>query len=181
MTTSRSETSLNEHELLLSYRSWLRTVASKMTRPDQTEDLAQEGWIAIWRATKTYNGQTPLDWYLKQKAHQRMLTCVTRDWVTIKASQDVPAGLPSLFYVSDEDTVWDALFIDFGDIEWAYHHGEIMQALGALTPREREYVALRFWGGFTFTDLTDYFGYQPQGLWRRSRMKLMSELAHLGA
>ena len=66
-----------------------------------------------------------------------------------------------------------------GRIELAYHHGEIAQALDGLTPREREYVFLRFWCGWKLPQMREHFGYEPSALWRKARPKLTLALAHL--
>lgn len=164
---------MNERDLLESYRPWLRKVAVRMTTPDLAEDLAQEGWIAIWRAVDLWDGRAPLDWWLKRKAHGRMITCVARDWKTAKATQDVPTP--------DEDLLWEQLTVDLGRVELAYHQGTLYAALAALTPREREYVFLRFWCGWKAPQMREHFGYEPNGLWRTSKIKLTESLAPLEA
>lgn len=153
--------------LLASYRNWLRVVAAHMTVPDKAEDLAQEGWIAMWRASQDYDGSSPLDYWLKFKARGRMLM-VVRNWQT---SPNIP---------TDElADVWDALKVELPEIEMAYHEGQVAKALDCLTPREREYVVARFWGGLNYPELTEYFGYPPQGLWRTAKLKLTQKLSDL--
>lgn len=166
-----------EREILEHYRPWLRKVAAGMTTPARAEELAQEGWIALWRAHRDYDGSAPLDWWLKRKAHGRMLMLVGRDWQTVKATQDIAAGHPT----AEEPAVWGRLAVDLGSIEFAYHAGEILDAINRLTPREREYVFLRFWCGWRQPQMVAHFGYEPNGLWRTSRMKLRGGLAHLAA
>lgn len=67
----------------------------------------------------------------------------------------------------------------------AYHHGEIAQALDSLTPRQREYVELRFWRGMEHPELEAHFGYNPGSLWSAkkggARVRLAKELAHLAS
>lgn len=163
---------MDEHALLGTYRPWLRVVAAGMTTPDRAEDLASEGWIELWRASRSYDGTAPLDWWLKHKAHRRMVTVVDRDWRTVKATQHVA--------VESEHAVWEQLRVELPAVELAYHRGQIAAALDRLTRREREYVVARFWGGLNYPELTAHFGYQPQGLWRTARPKLAAALAHLG-
>lgn len=158
---------MNETELLAHYRPWLRKVGAGMTTPDRAEELSQEGWIALWKASRSFDGSAPLDWWLKRKAHGRMLD-VIRNWRT---SPNVP--------VEVEHAVWERLLVELPEIEWAYHSGEILAALDRLTPREREYVVARFWGGLNYPELTAHFGYPPQGLWATARRKLARELGHL--
>lgn len=96
---------------------------------------------------------------------------VLRNWNTNKNNiHEFVDTVPDLFHAAD-----------LGGIELAYHEGEILAALSTLTPKEREYIVCRFWQGMTFPDLVEHFGYQPQGLRRRSFDKLTKELAHLGA
>lgn len=176
-----------ERSLLEAYRPWLRKVASGMTAPGMVEDLAQEGWIALWQAYRSLDtDKAPADWWLKKKAHGKMLTLVGRDWQTGKArAAGIPAGQPGHEDVADGQpvpSVWDELLpaadlIDGAD--WAYHHGDIAAALDRLTPREREYVVLRFWHGYQLPEMKRHFGYDPSGLWRRAKETLRGPLRHL--
>jgi DNA-directed RNA polymerase specialized sigma24 family protein len=145
-----------------------------MTDPNRVEDLAQEGWIAIWKATQTWcEDKAPQDWWLKRKAHNRMLMLVNRDWQTVKATQDRTVGN------AHDVELWSSLTAELIGVEMAYHEGELLQALNCLTSREREYVVLRFWGGYRKQDMIAHFGYEPTGLWRRAKIKLKETLKHL--
>lgn len=163
-----------ERELLAAYRPWLRGVARAMVGPNEVDDLASEGWIAMWRELHTVRGNTghqaPLDWWLKHIAVQRMGTCL-RDWHT-------PVKQRQHLFTDDVAAVID-LPRELVEMEWAYHHGEIHAALDALTPREREYVIARFWSGMGPAQLTVHFGYKPNALWRTARPKLAGALTHL--
>lgn len=173
----------DEQDLLLAYRPWLRKVAAGMTLPTLAEDLAQEGWIAMWRAMQSYDGSSPLDWWLKRKAEDKMRT-VVRDWTAQKRNlhRTYPAGDPMEdSYREGGASIWDELIVELGSIELAYHRGQVLAAINRLAPREREYVTLRFWGGLNYPELTEHFGYPPQGLWRTSQAKLRESLAHLDA
>jgi RNA polymerase sigma factor (sigma-70 family) len=163
---------VDERALLEQYRPWLTKVAHGMASPDRATELVQEGWIELWKATKTWDGKSPLDWWLKYKARGRMVLMVTVRWKAAKEAQYVPA---------DDDWFEQALTVSLDGIELAYHHGEIQHALNQLTPREREYVYLRFWRGWQKPQLIGFFGYEPNGLWRTARTKLKASLAHLGA
>lgn len=162
---------MNERELLAEYRPWLRKVAVGMTSPQQAEDLAQEGWIALWRALRAHDAsKSPQDYWLKTQAHRRMLT-VVRNWGTTTNAQHVAIG--------DTAGIWEQLQTELPELENAYHHGQICAALAALTPREREYVQLRFWGDLRGAELKAHFGYQPHALWRTAKPKLEAALSHL--
>lgn len=171
-----SGSGVTEQELLLSYRGWLRAVAVDLLsgRPlSRAQDLAQEGSVAMWRALhsdRQVDNLAPLDWWLKRQAMFRMRQCV-RDWF-------VPAKEQQHLFVDDVTSIAE-LPVILPAIEMAYHQGEIYAALDALTPREREYAVMRFWGGATPAALTAHFGYHPAGLWRTARPKLALSLSHL--
>ncbi len=163
---------MNHAEVLLSYRQWLRAVASRMTTSARVDDLAQEGWISMWKALEAFDGRSPLDFWLKRKAYGRMTMLVSRDWKTNKEQQYVwtdftdPDAADSQSYVPNTHEV-------------EYHRDEIRAAVSNLTEREREYVWLRFWRDFNWPELTKYFGYEPSGLRGASTTKLKRDLAHL--
>lgn len=163
-----------ERDLLAHYRPWLRGVARRVLdgRPG-AEDLAQEMWIAMWRALHApsrTDRPAPQDWWLKHVATQRMSQCL-RDWHDpVKQRQHV--------YTGDVVEVIDPP-VELGALELAYHQGDIHAALENLSPREQEYVLARFWAGMGPAQLTAHFGYKPHGLWRTARPKLATALAHL--
>lgn len=166
---------MDEQELLRSYRPWLRAVAPCMCGGGlrgRDEELAAEGWVAMWLAYRSHDpDKAPADFWLKHKALDRMRT-VVRDWT---AQQRDPNKLTLM---ADIEDMWDVEAKAF-DLDWAYHHGEVLQALNALTPREREYVYVRFWLGWQKPELISHFGYEPSGLWTSGKRKLRSSLAHL--
>jgi hypothetical protein len=102
-----------------------------------------------------------------------------------------PAVIQSIGYLSD--MLGDQASVDnmlqaadlLAAAEWAYHHGEIAAAMADLTPRQREYVYIRFWLNYQATDRALYFGYDPDGgLWNASngaKARLRGRLAHLVA
>lgn len=182
-----------ERELLLSWRPWLRKVARGMTERltqhghgDRSEDLAQEGWIALWQATRTYDGRggVSFDYWLRRCAHDRMRV-VLRLWMARCRDVNVtelggdPWERVNNWSELASDNAWVSLLTNLGDVEFAYHHGEIAQAMASLTPRQREYVYLRFHLGYTTPELTAHFGYPPKTLGVRVREKLAVKLAHL--
>lgn len=167
-----------ERELLLHYRPWLRATAADLMQgrpPHRIDDLGQEGWIAMWKAMhedRDVAVKAPLDWWLKHRAINRMRN-VVRDWfVPGKQRQHIfTDDIPDLMAASAE----------LENIELAYHYGEIRAAVDRLPPREREYVLLRFWGGYTYSRLVAHFGYNTSNVWRIVRPKLVSDLEHLAA
>lgn len=185
-----------ERELLLQYRSRLRRIAAGMTLqfPDRAEDLAQEGWIALWQATNTYDGRggVTLDYWLMRNAHDRMRVMI-RHWTAQcrDARQTEMAGDPwekieaysddhsAEFTGTGSDLVWVGVTTDLGGIETAYHYGEIAHAMAELTDRQREYIYLRYYKGLDTAELTAHFGYPPKTIGQQARKNLAKSLSHL--
>lgn len=185
-----------ERELLLHYRPRLRRMAAGMTLqfPDRAEDLAQEAWIALWQATRTYDGRggVTLDYWLMRNAHDRMRVMI-RHWTAQcrDARRTELAGDPwaKIEAFSDDhtndftgvasDVVWVELITDLTGIENAYHYGEIAHAMAELTPRQREYIYFRYFCGFDTSELTAHFGYPPKTIGQQARKNLAKSLSHL--
>jgi RNA polymerase sigma factor (sigma-70 family) len=174
-----------EQDLLLRFRPWLRITAIGMCRqfPERAEDLAQEGWIAMWRSIGNFPGDMPSDSWLKASAVKRMYSHI-RDWMA--QCRDIRitdlTGVPGIRAVGDRERtidVWDALRVDLGDVEMAYHHGEIMNALAALPTKQRLYVWLKYWKGYTDTEMKTIFGYRPKTLGAVAHKTLAEDLVHL--
>lgn len=173
-----------ERALLLAWRPWLRKVARGMTvrlraaGHDIAEDLAQEGWIALWEATRTYDGRNgvELDYWLKRCAHDRMRVVLR---LLMAKCRDIDATQLAGNPWDDTGRCWDALTTNLTDLEFAYHHGEIAQAMASLTPRQREYVYLRYYRGYGTAELTKHFGYLPKTIGQQVRRNLAAKLAHL--
>lgn len=170
---------MRQEILLARYRPWILTVARDLNGGPgwRVQDLAQEGWIEMWvrLSTDTWNKRFPLDLALKNHARDRMKT-VLRNWRAMKTSIAEPQNM------SFGDSPMDELLMTetLGEAEWAYHHGEIHRAIcELLTPREREYVYLRFWCGYQLPQMRAHFGYNPSSLWRTSRVKLQEVLKSL--
>jgi DNA-directed RNA polymerase specialized sigma24 family protein len=141
-------------------------------------DLAQEGWIEMWRRSQNLKPGYPIDLQLKMAATDRMRT-VLRNWRSVKNQPGL--SLDGLL----EDRLQDDILTELGltdhllGVELAYHHGEIYAALNDLSPREREYVVLRFWCGYRLPQMRAHFGYEPSALWRTARVKLQEALGSL--
>ena len=165
---------MTDDELLKDYLPWLRKVAGSMIGfgDPWVDDLVQEGYIAMWRAIRSYNpAKGVLDYWLKFNGSNRIRLLVGRrrlpdeelpDW-----SLDIAA--PDLLE----------------QMEIAYHHGEIAQAIDNLSPQQKKYVIARFWLGLTGNEMValGVFTYDPSALWNSkrngARWKLEKELAHL--
>lgn len=188
------------------YRSWLLTQAERILgshgHPDR-DDLVQEGYIAMWRALDSYDEtKGALAGWLTYRARLRMLECVGRGQWTGKpakhdgrhkvereeGSQNVTRRVVlSLDAPRGDGSTLADLLDGIGYLEGtelAYHHGEIMAALAALTPAQRKYVEARFWHGMSESEIkAEVFGYDAGSLWRSqkngARLKLAEALGHL--
>jgi DNA-directed RNA polymerase specialized sigma24 family protein len=174
--------------ILDNYRVWLqRKAADLISDRDLQQDLAQEGWVAMWQALQTYDeSRGALPAWLTMKALGRMRYCA-RDKAWLGRPGRHQGGHNKVVDVTEypvaaEAPLWDTLeAADLVDSTiLAYHRGEIMTAIAALTVKQREYVYLRFWRGYRQTELTEFFGYNPLGLWyspvNGARLKLRKAL-----
>jgi RNA polymerase sigma factor (sigma-70 family) len=170
------EAVMNEHELLESYRPWLRSAARRLVRIQQQrhiEDVAQEGWVAIWREAQRLQGlsaQVDRAW-LRRVAINRM-----KD--VLKATSASIRDEGRLLLLDDLTQIWEGAQL-LGDVELAYHHGEIARALASLTVEQRRYVELRFYRGWQKAELNAFFRRDANSIWRVARPLLAKELAHL--
>lgn len=175
-------------EVLPAYRAMVvKLVRALCSDKNKEQDLIQEGYIAMWKALKTFDGSRGhLPSYLKMKAKGRILECLSRSiWTgtpprySSGISPDEPAVDTSLSTVQDLLEVTDS--IDF--VAMKYHEGEILQAMQALGPIQRDYVVRRFWYGQTNAMMTadDSVTYQPEGAWKKAKLVLGEELEHLAS
>ena len=163
-------------------RNWLAVVAKGMTLGKGNthadwQDVAQEGWVAAWRAGQSYrpstDGRGTREGWMKYKAEKAMLS--------------VPRGRKYKEQPVEADRgVWDELQAtdNLDAIETAYHSGEILAALAGLTPRQREYLYRRFWLGQTYTEMAKEMNTpNPGTLWIAkkygAKARLTEALAHL--
>lgn len=160
------------------YERWLSARAATMIGPDTIHrgtamdraDLVQVGRVAMWRAIETFDaerGAAPS--WLTTRAYGSMCDALR--------ARDKHRVYAAWFALNEHDQSCEQDIEDA--VVWAYHRGEIAQALAALTPRQREYVQLRFWNGRSTEELTRHFGYDPRGVWAGARAKLAVSLQHL--
>lgn len=178
--------------MLADFRKWLLAVANRMVGgqgEDRVQDLAQEGYIAMWRALDSYDpDKGALASWLVKAAEMRMADVVRRGvhfGQTYKRNPGTEDGLRG-------ERSWDTLVpIELEDVEtkiavWlsdglalAYHRGEIQRAIGRLTPDEQRYVVLRFWHGKTADEIKPHVDGNVIHLWRTARGKLAADLRRL--
>jgi RNA polymerase sigma factor (sigma-70 family) len=191
-------------EMLSHYERWLKSVANAMTRrhPEDFEDLVQEGRIAIWNSLDSYDpAQGTLAPWVTTAAKMRMSDCVRRRiWTGMPSRVGKRPGLESgatsnapVVKSLDEwlysDPSGTELMLEAADLLdaalLAYHRGEIYAAINELPPRQKEYVVLRFWGGFNETEIQELTGYSVsvRNLWlgtkTAARPLLRAKLEHL--
>ena len=165
---------MTDDELLKDYLPWLRKVAGSMIGfgDPWVDDLVQEGYIAMWRAIRNFQpGKGQLDYWLKFNGSNRIRLLVGRRRLPDEELPDWSLDIAAPDLIEQMDI--------------AYHHGEIAQAIDRLTPQQRKYVIARFWLGLTGNEMQamGVFTYDPSALWNSkrngARWKLEKELAHL--
>lgn len=144
-TTSSWPHSVTTDQVLARYRGWLLKVAVELAprRPNDWLDLAQEGWIAMWKALKTYDPDLGAEAsYLTTAARLRMVDCLRRDlWTGTPSARGHIREAPAAPVDPDWDWVDAAVGSDvMEELENAYHRGEITAALDGLRPRDRAWV-----------------------------------------
>ena len=175
---SSATSTLDPAQALEDYDRWLHARANQMLPPDtfhrgtaiDRSDLVQVGRVALWHAAETFDpsrGAAPA--YLTMRAQGAM-----RDALRAREKHVVN---DLVFDINTDD---QASPVDLDELLLtAYHGGDIADAISTLTPRQQEYVRLRFWGGRTSNELTEVFGYDPRGVWAGAKRKLAARLEHL--
>lgn len=172
-----------ERDLLLRYRPWLRTVAREecliyFGHSRDAEEVGQEGWIALWLALRQDNGIAPQDWWLKMCARRRMRHVLKSRIASCRNERKTMIVDATPGEQASSLSVWVQLESSVDEIEYAYHNGEIADAISRLPRAQRSYIERRFWHGWTFAALDIYFTCVGQ-TWEQARNTLASQLAHL--
>lgn len=156
--------------VIRNFEKWLRLKAMDLT-PDRhlQQDLMQLGRIAIWKAVDTFDeSKGALPSWVQLKARGAMLD-------SFRKQIDLP--------LESEAEEWDKLRTELHASDLAAHQREIRAAIDTLSPRQQEYVHLRFFEDYREAELREHFGYDPGGLWRSpkngARNKLRDQLSHL--
>jgi RNA polymerase sigma factor (sigma-70 family) len=144
-----------EGDLLADYDRWLHSVANRLSGPadPRHDDLVQEGRVAMWHALRKHDpSKGSLPSWLTKAAEMRMKNLawgkgqptghearrgVVEAKATASTDEMVEEGVEALLGAVQALT----------GVEYAYHHGEIMQAINDLSPMQRRYVYARFWLG----------------------------------
>lgn len=192
---------MDRNAVLADYQRWLHWKAQTLLGPYRaeggaaTKDLAQEGYIAMWRALDTYDPEKgSLPSWLTGAAELRMRslfghgrpfgsipqrgTVRVEDAASVR-SLDSIAGPAELAELEQRVAYW----LPEG-LALAYHEGDISRAIGELTPEQRVYVTLRFWEGKTDLEIQPHVTSNVRYLWagpKGARAKLRASLRRLEA
>lgn len=173
-------------------RAWLMATARGLWQANSrigAEDLAQEGWIAMWAAqSKLDGGKGNGMAYLRQCARRRMVDVLRSARYYTKAGRkpiNLELPVPTIDDGDSEDgavKIWDELAIgdNIDALVLAYHEGEIWRAIGELPSVQRDYVVLRFYRGFNDLEARTAVGKpNSNGLWSTVKATLHEKLDHL--
>jgi DNA-directed RNA polymerase specialized sigma24 family protein len=139
---------LDDNDIIAPYRRWLLKMATVYMpwSPDEWQDLAQEGYIAMWRSLKAYNpSEGALPAWLTTAAKFRMRECAHREtWTGYpgkRGHRRQPTPIPQ-DPQQNEDIYWEEMA---EGVMMAYHRGEINRVLSDFSPSVREALYRRFW------------------------------------
>lgn len=164
----------------------LQIIVSERARanPNIREDMLQEARIEAW--SQMEKEASPA--LVSHAVRQRVSRLVTQgNWTGKPAKRDRGSKEP---LDTDRDSIddpdWD-VHVEAADVleavEWAYHHGEILEALRSLPERHREYVLMRFWGGMTNAEIAAHQDVRLGNIsrtWNEAiKPKLAEQLEHL--
>jgi RNA polymerase sigma factor (sigma-70 family) len=163
------------------HRARLAGLARSMETPEvSADDLAQEGYIAMWRACDKWKQGTNFAGYLMTAARNRMIAVASGSNRQLGNESRVPQQkrTTSIDKLRDEYG-WDMAARDaMDDVELAYHHGQINRALDALPDKVRAAVVQKFWH-----DRRDHDIYKAlrvrKDFWTFARAELRESLADL--
>lgn len=154
------------------YEAWLHHTARQMDAGYVTEDLVQEGRIAMWR-NEQRRGQSNAGW-MTQAARQRMRDVAWNgrsQWGserTGKTHSVVPVASVDEF----EGDWWGPSEADFAEAAaMAYHHGELARAIAGLSSTQQEATRVVLCGGIMDA--------RQRAAWVDARRKLRILLEHL--
>lgn len=174
-----------DESVLENYREWL-IARARFYLPrsvEERKDLAQEGYIAMWRALQTFDpDKGALTSWVQWAADQRMRN-VLRKWTWTGAP--MAKGHHRENPATPVDTNADWVVERIGEtsdlldgILWQYHEGDIINAINELTPQQRAYVYRMFWRGETYTEIAKTLPAANQH-WSKAKKALRVKLAHL--
>lgn len=166
---------MDQQQLLRQLRPWILKVAWGLSRdPEVIQDLAQEGWIAAWRSIPK---ATDNPYSMAKKAALWRMSSIIHSNEKTFGSEHRSQGSAGAPPTPTDDIPQFGVLENY--IELAYHYNEINQAVEELAPKQKEYVRLRFWGGFDTPELKTHYGYEPSTIWQMAKRNLNAKLEHL--
>jgi len=144
---------ISDVELLTLLGPKLRCRAAQMlgSQSRYADDLAQEGWVAVWRALPTVpvhllSDADALEGWCIGVARNKMRNWIRDELAAPRRGLNNETSTGALFEALSHSESLEA--VDLG-----YHEGRLSLALDALPPGQREYVLSRFWLGIPTTEL----------------------------
>lgn len=183
---------LLDNERLLKLKTADRLRSSDVSR-DIWDDVLQEGRIVQWEVLVKKAGEArDIKKFVSASMSMRISEVVHREtWTGMETHRGRPIDplrRRDRDSTDDESLTFERA-VSSGDwvdrVIMAYHHGEIMQAINALTFTQRAYVYARFWEGRTNAEIAAERGLskgEVERQWRVNiRPRLVEELGHLAA
>lgn len=187
---------MDKNLVLGDYRKWLLAVANRMVVTSQggrgsdyegrVQELAQEGYIAMWRALDSFDpAKGAMASWLVRAAEMRMSDVVRRGVLFGKPAQrgtvrvEDRAVMEALSEVEEHELERRISYWLPEGLALAYHRGAIHQAICRLTPDEQRYVVLRFWHGKSNPEIDPHVEGNVVHIWRTAKDKLRGDLGKL--
>jgi RNA polymerase sigma factor (sigma-70 family) len=171
---------IRQHEGLLRLKAAERTRGNRNSN-DTWDDILQEGRIVQWTVLTKRPDAPPS--YVSAAMSNRIMEVILRGtWTGMERTKGKPLDplrRRDRDSVNDEtlqlDQVVEAADV-LDDVCIAYHHGQIHQALAALTFTQREIAVLRYWGGWSDAEIAARQGVSKQTVERQWRTIIRPQL-----
>lgn len=166
-----------ERELAMRLAPQLRGIAGHLLGPTASradiDDLAQEGYCALWKALRDFDGEVVDVWCRVVAAngmrkYLQYWSYALRD----RSKVDYVGGTAELTDIENALGVAERVQL----VQDAYHAGRVREAVDRLPPVAKEYVTRRFWRGETTTVLQREMS---PSTWTRAKRRLGADLGDL--
>lgn len=164
-----------QRELARRLNPQLRRCATQILGTDATptniDDVAQEGWVTLWRALRDFEGGEVVDVWCRAVARNGMRNYLQQWRYALRDLRrvDYVGGAAELDLITGSAEGVEAVAV-------GYHHGRVLEAVNALPPGYRDYVIRRFWQGYSTTELQQIMS---RSVWTRVKPLLTAELSDL--
>lgn len=172
---------LDQELLLKILKPKFERLAQQYTaNPELQKDLAQEAWVDAWRRLQDGDLDAGDIGMLVQGARWKMLGILDGNKTYgADGKRRATGAVDKLVTVADDSLFWTQLQHNLNDLEAAYHHGEIGEAIADLTPKQQRYIHQRFWLDKSDAQMKAEFGSNPTMIWYRVKGLLRDRLSHL--